>query len=519
MNNLHLRFYLILASAWRRRYTLLLPVVILPIFAALASYMAPKNYASHTSMLIQETAKLNPFLEDLAVSSMLKDRINSLKVLLHSRHILGVVALDQALVNEQTSPQQHDQIIAELSGALSIQMLGKDLIRIDYKSNTPNGMKQMLQSVSTQFIEQVLAPERSSMQDSSRFLSEHLNSRQTELDKAELALAEFKDENASELPELYLVNIARLSKMKQRLFERQAELDGATRSLGGINQQLSKTNPVLALLEQKIIRLQSELALLRSRYTSQHSKVISAAKNLDRLEQERQKLLLTNEQSLGEQTLSIEKLWAMGSNLQTDSTNRKNIMNNAKTRPLLIAQLENMQSTSDKVTALAEEVSSLKMMINELEQQLSGYGANASTLSKLEREVAVKRDLYDDMLLRFEKAGITASLGVFEQNKRVKIIDRPFTPTRSTNKPLILFVISGMFGGVFLGCGLAIILELSDSTVRTRIQLQSITGVPILSRIPAIQSEDSPRKDTNINNKTRNKGAQNISSDLQGELL
>lgn len=478
MNSLHFRFYFILAGAWRRRYSIAIPILILPLLAVFFNFISPKNYASHTSMLIQETAKLNPFLEDLAVSSMLKERINSLKVLLHSRHILGEVALDRGLVNAETKPQQHDQVINQLSSALTIQMLGKDLIRIDYKSNNPEGMKEILQSVSTQFIEQVLAPERSSMIDSSRFLSEHLHKRQVELDKAELAMAEFKDAHAAELPELYLTNVSRLAQMKQRLSERQAELDGASRSLGGINQQLSKTNPVLGLIEQNIIQLQSKLALLRARYTEKHSKVIITLKDLKRLEAERQKLL-----SNADESLSIEKLWAIGSNYQLNNDPNK--------QPLLISQLENMQLTSGKVEGLFAEVKSLKVMISELQLQISGYGGNASILSKLEREVTIKRDLYDDMLLRFEKAGITASLGVFEQDKRVKIIDRPFTPTASTNQPLIIFIISGLFGGIFLGSGLAIIQEMSDSTLRTREHLQALTGVPVLSRISYIKREDS----------------------------
>ena len=478
MNNLQFRLYFILSGAWRRRYAIFIPTLILPLVAVLLGSIGPKYYASHTSMLIQETAKLNPFLEDLAVSSMLKERINSLKILLHSRHILGKVALERGLVSAESTPQDHDQIISQLSAALNIEMLGKDLIRIDYKSNKPEGMKEMLQSISTQFIEQVLAPERSSMSDSSRFLSEHLNTRQIELDKAELAMAEFKSAHASELPELYLTNVSRIAQLKQRLSERQAELDGATRSLGGINQQLSKANPVLGLIEQQIVRLQGELALLRSRYTKQHSKVITAIKNLKRLEQERQKLLSNTDENL-----DIEKLWVISNNYQLNNDTEK--------QPLLISQLENMQLTSGKVEGLLEEVKSLKIMIKELEVLISGYGTSASELSKLEREVAIKRDLYDDMLLRFEKAGITESLGVFEQDKRVKIIDRPFTPTISTNKPLILFIISGILGGLLLGGGLAIIQEVSDTTLRTRSQLQALTGAHVITRIPYIKTEQN----------------------------
>lgn len=478
MNNLYFQFYYILAGAWRRRYTIVIPILILPLFAALISVLSPKNYTSHTSMLLQETAKLNPFLEDLAISAMLKERINSLKILLHSRHILGSVATEQGLVDASTSPQKRDQIIAQLSQALSINMLGKDLIRIDYRSSEAQGMKSMLSVVSAHFIEQVLAPERSSMTDSSKFLAMHLNSRQLDLDRAETAMATFKDKYAQELPELYLTNVSRLSQMKQRLAEKKAEMAGATRSLGSINQQLSKTNPVLGLIEQKIVRLQGELALLRARYTEQHSKVISANKKLQRLELERQQLLAN-----ANDAISIDQLWAIGSNYQITSDPKK--------QPLLISQLEAMQQTSGKVEGLEEEVKSLHAMINLLERQLSTYGANASELSKLQREVMVKRDLYDDILLRFEKANITASLSVFEQDKRIKIIDSPFTPSTPSNKSLILFIISGIVGGILLGCGLAIVQELSDTSIYRRIQLEALSDAPVLTRIPYVAQSNN----------------------------
>lgn len=103
MNNLPLQFYRILLAAWRRRYLIVVPILTLPIFGVVIALNSTKQYASHTSMLIQETAKMNPFLEDLAVSAMLKERIDALKTLLHSRHILTQVALDLELINDQSS--------------------------------------------------------------------------------------------------------------------------------------------------------------------------------------------------------------------------------------------------------------------------------------------------------------------------------------------------------------------------------------------------------------------------------
>ena len=473
MNSINYRIFFIFAGAWRRRYTIAVPIFIFPIFAILISMMSQKNYASHTSMLIQETAKLNPFLEDLAVSAMLKERMSALKTLLHSRHILGAVAEELKLVNADTPPAKHDEIISQLSSALTVDMLGKDLIRIGYRSDNPQGMKETLESISRQFVEQLLAPERSSMTDSSYFLSEHLKSRQAELNQAELAMAEFKDKHAVELPELHLTNISRLAQMKQRLSEREAEAAGAIRSLGSLDQQLSKANPVLGRIEEQIVRIQGELALLSARYTDRHSSILAAQRNLRRLEEERQNII-----SHTDENLTIEQLWVIASSSQLNDDQKK--------QPLLISQLETMQATRSKVESYQEEINSLKKMIKTLENQMSGYGANASALSKLEREVKIKRDLYDDMLLRYEKASITGSLGIFERDKRVKVIDRPFTPTSPSNPPLLLFIISGLFGGLFLGCGLAMILELSDTTLRRRDHLTALRGVPVLSRVPYI---------------------------------
>lgn len=348
MSSLNYRIYNILAGAWRRRYIISIPALVLPVVGLIIGTITPKNYASHTSMLIQETTKMNPFLKDLAVSSMLDERMSALKALLNSRHILGAVAEERGLIDDQTSTKEQDDIINELSGALSVQMIGKDLIRIDYKTQNPENMKETLESVRKQFIEQLLAPERSSMADSSSFLEEHLVKRQQELEKAEAALEDFKDKHSTELPELHLTNINRLAQLKQLLSEREAEMAGTSRSLGGLDQQLSKTNPVLGRLEEQIIRIRGELALLKVRYTEKHSKLIAAKRDLRRLEEERQTIL---QQTDG--TVDVHKLWSIASSAPISASNGE--------QPLLISQLENLQLTRSKVDSLDEEIISLQI--------------------------------------------------------------------------------------------------------------------------------------------------------------
>ena len=471
MITLSQQFLILLEGAWRRRYLIVIPIILVPLIGLTIAKLAPKYYESHTSMLIQETAKMNPFLEDLAVSTMLKERLSALQTLLHSRHILGLVAQERGYVHESMSPQAMDNAVAQLSNSLSVTMAGKDLIRIDYSSNKQEGMKETLEAVSRHFTEQLLAPERSSMKDSSQFLSENIDFRRQELDISESKLAEFKSREDTTLPEMQITSLDRLTKLKQRLYERQAELAGAKKRLGSIDLQLSKTNPVIGKLEEQIIRIRGELTLLQAKYTSQHSKVQGKLRNLNRLEEERTRLL-----SQTQPGLSSEQLWDIASSSSVDDL--------SKAPPILLSQLEELQQATSKVDALTEETNVLDSMIKELEKQASNFGRNEQELYQLQRDLALKRQLYTDLVERFEMAKLTSSLGIFEQDKRVKIIDRPYTPNSPSNLPTVLFIIAGIFGGVGIGSGLAVIAELCDTTIRRKDELMVLHSAPLLSRIP-----------------------------------
>ena len=67
------------------------------------------------SMLIQETAKMNPFLQDIAVSTMLKDRLSALSTLLKSRHVLYSVAKEQGLIDDDMGAKEQEFIIKDYS--------------------------------------------------------------------------------------------------------------------------------------------------------------------------------------------------------------------------------------------------------------------------------------------------------------------------------------------------------------------------------------------------------------------
>ena len=427
MNNVAYQLYVWLDVAWRRRYVIAIPFLIMPIIGFAVGLVSPKTYTAHTSMLIQETSKLNPFLEDFAVSAMLKERLSALQTLLHSRHVLYKVAVDRGLIDEKSSKVEQDRAIYLLSSSLRMEMSGKDLIRIQYTASDPEVIEPILQTLSGYFIEQLLAPERSSMEDSSEFLMDLLADRKVELERSENALAAFKNKHAEQLPELHMGNVSRLAQLKNRLFEREAELAGALNSLGTIDQQLSKTNPVMAKLEEEIVTLQSNLTLLRARYTDGHSSVQGTLRRLTRLQTERNNAL-----SNIDNQVNADQLITMAGAANSDTNG---------TQPrLLISQLDRLQSVRNKVSALTEEVKSLRQMIVEQTKQTSQLGELDKQLNILQRDLKVKNKLYEEFLERSELARVTGSLGTFEKENRIKIIDLPFTPSIPSSPSAFVFL-------------------------------------------------------------------------------
>lgn len=469
----------LLAAAWRRRYLIAVPIVLMPPIGLIAGLYAPKTYEARMTVLVQDTTKLNPFLEDIAIKSTVKERMPALEALLHSRHVLEPVVHDMRLLPEKASREAIERTVAELSGALGVRLIGSELIELRYVSRNRDGMDRILATVGNRFLERVLAPESSSMTASVSFLDGQLSASKRELDAGEERLAEFRSANASQLPDLHAGNVARLSQLRQLLAEQQTALAGAEAAMTETRSRLVRTNPVVGKLEEQIVAVTGELALLRARYTDEHSQVQSALRRLARLEDERDRLMaVARELTAGE----LDRMW----NMAASATARPS---EDGMRPLLVTQLGELQGARAKVIGLGHEIERLRTEIADLERKVNSHGTVQLQLRELERDVSVKREIYASLLKRAEMARVTGELGRFQRPDRVKVIDEPVTPSGPTRPMTLVFLLAGLAGGIALGLGMAVAAEIADTSVRRVDVLHALLDAPVLARIPVLTDE------------------------------
>ena len=485
-SDIFLNMHHILAAAWRRRYSIVLPVIVMPIIALFIGISTPKKYQNHTTLLVQETSRMNPFLEDFAVSTQLKERMAALKALLHSRHVLSSVIEE---INAERETTQHpDDQISRLSNKLNVQLIGSDMVKIIYKDSQADDMKRTLEVVSKHFLTRLLAPEKSSIGASEAFLKTQLERHHKELLEAERKLSEFKSKNMAKLPDQYQFDIKTMRELEVLKQEKLVMLAGAQATLNSLSTQLLKTNPMVSSVEEAVMSKSAQLAILRSKYTDNHSKVITITRDLKRLEEQRDKIL-QDTKSLA--NTDIEKLWQLATNLSEPS-------DGAMRRPLLVSQLESIEQAKSRDKQLQQELAHVSTRLTELKLKLDEFGATEQQLTELQRDIATNKQVYNDLLKRYEMAKVTGALGKFEEDERVKVIDRPFTPHASMNHSLLLYFIAGLFGGVGLGCCAAFLLEISNTQIVKRDVVESILGVQVITRLPNFNRDTTTKPSTAI---------------------
>ncbi|AMA56719.1 AAA family ATPase [Bradyrhizobium sp. CCGE-LA001] len=157
-------------------------------------------------------------------------------------------------------------------------------------------------------------------------------------------------------------------------------------------------------------------------------------------------------------------------------------------------------SIFDEVRRLAEvsrsEFELAKQRQEEIEKQLAKAVAQSRsvnsaelTIKDLESRAKGLRSLYETFLQRYMSSAQQETFPISET--RVLF---PASPPSSKSKPKSRLVLAlGIFGGLALGIGLALLRDLMDRVFRTSSQVETVLELPCLSMVPFLPSRKSQK--------------------------
>jgi polysaccharide biosynthesis transport protein len=115
--------------------------------------------------------------------------------------------------------------------------------------------------------------------------------------------------------------------------------------------------------------------------------------------------------------------------------------------------------------------------------EVQDFNRKEFQLQELQREVDTSRELYDIFFTRMKSVSET---GGFEK-PHARILDRAMVPTFPVKPNKRLSITLAFILGIMLGCGIAVLLDMLDNTIKNPDDVQDKLHAPLLGTLPKMK--------------------------------
>ena len=483
-----------LRGMWRFRWVGLVAAWITAIVGALVVWKIPDQYEASARVYVDTDSILKPLMSGLAVQPNVEQQIQMLSRTLISRPNLEKLVRMADLDLKDQSKGDQERLIERLQKGIEIRTAGGvNLYSMAYRDPEPDKAKRVIQSMVSIFVESGLGASRKDTDSAKTFLNEQIKIFETKLEEAEARLKEFRLRNIDRQGPDGKDVTTRLSEITTQLEAARLQLREAERARDAAKRQLSESRgqtmvsqlPQLLKegditvatpeIDARINDQKRNLDGLLQRYTEQHPDVISAKRLIAELEAQKRKEV-QEQQRRAAQTAA-----AAPSPRATES--------------LAQQELNRMLATAEvQVAAMQARVDEYAGRYAQVKEQLKTAPQIEAEASQLNRDYAVTRKNYEDLVARRQSAVMSGELDVASGVAEFRLIDPPrVTPKPVSPNRLLLFPAAFVAA---LGVGLLVAFAAAQlrPTYGDGNELRLRTGLPLLGVVTLLSSDIDRRR-------------------------
>jgi capsular exopolysaccharide synthesis family protein len=346
-------------------------------------------------------------------------------------------------------------VVSDVGGKLDASQLGgdADIVQLYYEDNDPGLVWQVPNVIAERFIERSREARKVEARSQVKFIREQLDTLSTQLAQAEEDLKDFRERARVVRPEVEASSqISRLVHLESERSSLDAERSALAKLMAEAEQRQAQRKPGTPSAYRDLLAFPS---LLRSQAASQ------LLSSLTEVEDQRANLLTRRTEA----DADVQLLTARISELE--------------------GHLAKIAQTY--LQGLTNQLASLDATAERFERDLRSLPKKELDYGRLERKPAVLKEMYALLQTRLKEAEIAEAL----ESSSISIVDLAIPPGGPIRPRTKLLMGAGVVGGLLLAIGLAVIREYSDRTVRTRADVQAVTGLAVMAIIPRIRRRSS----------------------------
>jgi polysaccharide chain length determinant protein (PEP-CTERM system associated) len=469
-----------IAMLQRRWIPIVVFALVGPPLAYGVSRILPDRYKSQTLVLVEQQTVPSDFVKPVDTSSI-NQRLASMQQQILSRSRLEPIIHQFGLYPKDIDNKPMEVLVAKLQKAIEVTPIQpmegsgtRDLpgFYVNVTLDNARIAQEVCTTITSMFIDENLQDRQQHGEVTTQFLDQQLADAKAKLDDQNAKLAAFESRNLNTLPDEEKTNLGLLTGLT-------SQLDSTNQALARAQQDKSFAESMLAqqvaawqasegsgspeTLEQQLTALQADLARLEARYTEDHPDVIKAKNDIAALK---------------------KKIADSETEKPADSEKAPK----STVEPQQVAQLRAQVHNFDQVIAeRTREQDQIKQQIKVLQDRIQSSPAVEQEYKSLTRDNQTALEFYNDLLKKRDQSAMASDLERRQQGEQFRVLDPANLPDQPSfpNRPL--FTAAGFAGGLGLGLGLAFLLEMRDTSLRTERDVEFSLHLPVIALIPEIE--------------------------------
>jgi capsular polysaccharide biosynthesis protein len=175
---------------WRRRYIILVPLIVCSLLGLFSAYSMPRTYVARAMFMLQE-AEQGPLVREPNTAERSNDivteRVVALQTLLRSERVLKTILSELSGGRLPQNQKALELELARLKDSITLQQLSSEFLELRLRGAKSAGLGRDLETVMAVLFESLIAPDRN-VETASRLVFDRRSKRLVE---AEAAMKEF----------------------------------------------------------------------------------------------------------------------------------------------------------------------------------------------------------------------------------------------------------------------------------------------------------------------------------------
>ncbi len=525
-------------SALRRRKGSLLGVMLLLLAATVGVAFGLSPVYRSTATILIEQQEIPSELVRSTITTFADQRIQVISQRVMTRANLLDIVKKYNLYPEDQKREPSEVLIENMRKDIKMNMVSADVMdprsgrptaatiafTVGYDNDSPALAQKVANELVSLYLNENLKSREQTTNETSKFFNDETLKLSEQISTLERQLAEFKERNAGQLPELMSLNMQLMDRTGQEITEVDRELRSLKERRIYLESQLAQLDPQSKLFSEsgeRILGAADRLRVLQAKYVAMAAAYGPDYPDLARMRKEIEAL----KKEAGEVDTRAElelRLVKVRTDLAVARDKYTEDHPDVKRLEREAAQLE----TASKVAPGATDADSSPRPDNpayiQLQAQLQAADAESNSLQKKQNELADKlakyeqritrspqverkfheliRDQdnawakYKDLKAKQMEAQLSQSLETERKGERFTLIEPPELPEKplKPNRMAILFL--GVMFSFAGGVGTVAVSESMDNTVRGGRVLTALMKLPPLGTIPYIETAEDLRK-------------------------